>query len=480
NKMIRVCFPWFLVAVILFPADRPAQGADIYHAQGEMAGEPGIDSVILQSRLTAVNGLNADRSVPGSPGVARFMVDDGNDGIGTVLTPWLKAEPRNDYIIRHHLRDLKPGRRYRYRLEFGLDENNTRKGPDRWFRTLPGAGSASRLSFLMFNCMSWGAFMDGYGKRKPYAGPDKLLGYPTLVKMQAYDDSHFVIGAGDNVYYDNPASSTAKTPGEMRAKWQQQFSLPRLVQFVGSMGSYWLKDDHDFRYDDADLTGTREPSAALGIRTFREQMPVVPLTDFDRPTYRAVRATAHVQLWLLEGRDYRSPNKMEDGPAKSIWGAEQREWLRRTLVESDAAWKLIITPTPMVGPDYPTGKRDNHTNAGGFRHECMQFFSWLKERGLKNVVILTGDRHWQYHSIHPTGVSEFACGSLHREVAVGNPPVPGKPGPSDPEAPVEQRFVSSTADGGFLRVVVEVNGLLKIEVISQEGVVLYVYNSEPE
>lgn len=40
------------------------------------------------------------------------------------------------------------------------------------------------------------SFMDGYANRKPYAGADKLLGYPTVAQMQAYNDSHCVIGGG--------------------------------------------------------------------------------------------------------------------------------------------------------------------------------------------------------------------------------------------------------------------------------------------
>jgi alkaline phosphatase/alkaline phosphatase D len=327
--------------------------------------------------------------------------------------------------------------------------------------------------------MGWGQFMDGYGDRKPNDGPDKLLGYPALVRMQAYMDSHFVIGAGDLVYYDTPRETMATTLPQLRIKWQQQFALPRLVQLVGSMGAYWMKDDHDFRYDDGDLTGPREPSAALGIRTFKEQMPVVPPEDFDRVTYRTVRASAHVQLWFLEGRDYRSSNQMDDGPAKTIWGREQKQWLQRTLRESDAKWKLIITPTPMVGPDMDR-KRDNHTNTRGFRHEGTQFFGWLKESGLKNVVLFTGDRHWQYHSIHSTGVSEFSCGSLGRENAVGDPPRPGAPGSTDPDAQVKQPFVTSVQDGGFLRVRVGSEIGLRVELINQAGVVLYEHKSKPQ
>lgn len=478
-KMIRHSIFRCLAAGALSVAALPAGAAEIHHAQGEMAGEPGIDSILLQSRLTAIAGLGKDRSVPGASGVARFQVDEGKAGAGAITTPWLRAEPENDYIVRHHLRGLKPDTRYRYVLEYGENQARTKRGPERWFRTLPGPQSTSRLSFLFFNCMGWGQYMDGYGNRKGYPGSDKHLGYPTLVKMQAYADSHFVIGGGDLVYYDLPATDVAKTQPQLRAKWQQQFSQPRLVQLVGSMGSYWMKDDHDFRYDDGDLTGLREPSAALGIRTFREQMPVVPPGDSDRPTYRTVRATKHVQLWLLEGRDYRSPNRMDDGPEKSIWGPIQKDWLKRTLRESDAAWKLIITPTPLVGPDTPR-KRDNHTNPLGFRYEGDHFFSWMKEQGLKNVVLFTGDRHWQYHAVHPTGYSEFACGSLHREIAVGNPPRPGEPNSTDPKGLVDQRYVTTEQDGGFLRIAVEADARLKVEVINQAGAVKYVHETKPQ
>ena len=254
--------------------------------------------------------------------------------------------------------------------------------------------------------------------------------------------------------------------------------MPRLVQFVGSMGSFWMKDDHDFRYDDGDRSGTTEPLPELGIRVFKEQMPVVPREDFDRVTYRTARMAKHVQLWFLEGRDYRSPNKMPDGPDKTMWGVEQRTWLQRTLRESDATWKLIVTPTPMVGPDMDK-KRDNHTNSRGFRHEGTQFFAWLQQTGVRNVVLLTGDRHWQYHSIHPTGVPEFACGSLSRENAVGDPPGPGTEGSTDPQRQVDQKFVSSKQDGGFLRVVVDEKASLGIELINQEGIILYSNESTP-
>ena len=70
------------------------------------------------------------------------------------------------------------------------------------------------------------------------------------------------------------------------------------------------------------------------------------------------------------------------------------------ILESDAKWKILITPTPMVGPD-DASKTDNHVNLGGFRHEADAFFDWLRANRIDNFFTFCGDRHWQYHSRHP-------------------------------------------------------------------------------
>src|SRR5690606_28256155 len=106
-----------------------------------------------------------------------------------------------------------------------------------------------------------------------------------------------------------------------------------------------------------------------GQRIFLEQ------TGDKSPSYRTVRWGKDLQVWLPEGRDHRSPNDIEDGPQKSIWGAEQKEWFKRTMQESDAAFKLLIGATPIVGPDRQN-KRDNHSN-GVFRHEGEEIRAFL-------------------------------------------------------------------------------------------------------
>ena len=69
------------------------------------------------------------------------------------------------------------------------------------------------------------------------------------------------------------------------------------------------------------------------------------------PRYQTVQWGKDLQVWFLEGRDFRSPNTMVDGPEKTILGAQQKSWLFKTLDASTATFKLVFSPTPIVGPD---------------------------------------------------------------------------------------------------------------------------------
>lgn len=425
-----------------------AQGR-IFHAQGELAGEVTQTTAILQSRLTAGPGLE-DGDVPGAAGWGKFEYADSADFSTANQTEWLEAQAGNDYIIRTQLRGLQPGRRYFYRLVFGRERSQTQTGPVRTFKTLPARDQPVRVRLVVGNCMNYAFFFDGPkgdGRNARADAADRRLGYPAMESIRRLQPDFFV-GAGDNVYYDHPATTAAKTLPELRRKWHEQFVLPRVVDLVGQTATYWLKDDHDYRYNDADRTGNREPSHELGLRTFREQMPVVAAADSGEVTYRTVRCGQLLQLWMVEGRDYRSPNRSPDGPDKTLWGAEQKAWLQRTVPASDAAFKILISPTPLIGPD-DAYKRDNHT--GGFRHEGEEFFAWLKAKEQTDFYIITGDRHWHYHSRHPSGYEEFACGALNTENSrLGR--APGDPRSTDPEARVTQFYTDARPTGGYLLV----------------------------
>lgn len=451
SESMKCIFTLFAAAVLALPAALPAADSRlrIFHAQGEMAGEVTQTTVILQSRLTASPGLE-DGDVPGAAGWGKFEYADSADFSRPSETEWLAANADSDYIIRKQLRGLQPGRNYFYRLVFGVERSRTQTGPARTFKTLPAADRVVPVRFVVGNCMNYAFFFHGPkgdGRNARTDATDRRLGYPAMESIRRLLPDFFV-GAGDNVYYDHPAKTAAKTLPELRRKWHEQFVLPRVVDLAGQTATFWMKDDHDYRYNDADRTGNREPSHVLGLRTFREQMPVVAAMDSAEVTYRTVRCGQLLQLWMVEGRDYRSPNKSPDGPEKTLWGAEQKAWLQRTLLASDAAFKILISPTPLIGPD-DAYKRDNHT--GGFRHEGEAFFAWLQAHGKKNFYIITGDRHWHYHSRHPSGYEEFACGALNTENSrLGR--APGDPRSTDPEAKVRQFYTDAQPTGGYLLV----------------------------
>jgi alkaline phosphatase D len=137
-------------------------------------------------------------------------------------------------------------------------------------------------------------------------------------------------------------------------------------------------------------------------------------------TYRTLRWGKGLQIWLVEGRDFRSPNNMPDGPDKTIWGKEQLDWLKKTILDSDADFRILISPTPIVGPDRQN-KADNHANKS-FAHEGNHFRQWTKDNKLQNFYVCCGDRHWQYMSLDPaTNLREFSCGPASDQHAGGSP-----------------------------------------------------------
>lgn len=428
--------------------------AAVHQAQGELAGEVTADSVLLQSRLTAIPGpdFDAQGDVPGAAGEACFEWSERADLSNARRTDWLKATAAGDFIVRARLSGLKAGQVYHYRLVAGAGRGSAKAGPVRQFKTLPGANSPATVSFTMGSCMNYNTFINGVangGGPISATAEDKRLGYPSFAAMLALQPDFF-IGTGDIVYYDNPSKGAAKELPELRKKWHEQFRLPRLVEFFARTPAYWSKDDHDFRFNDADLGGEKLPLPQTGIEVFREQMPLHPAGDRTSPTYRTHRLNQHLQLWFTEGRDFRSPNRSPDGPEKSLWGRAQREWLQQTLKASDATWKIIITPTPMVGPD-DASKKDNHVNLGGFRHEADAFFAWATANGIKNLFTFCGDRHWQYHSIHPSGVEEFAVGALNDENSRRGVP-PGSKKGTDPDSLIKQPYTYPEPTGGFVHV----------------------------
>jgi alkaline phosphatase D len=414
--------PWFLLwAASLTVA------AESHQATGVKVGEVTPSSALIWARLTAHPARNAEgplrRGVatnqglaagqtaeglrdacPGAPGRVRVRYGTREDLAGARDTGWVDVAADTDFAHIFRLDGLEPGTRYHYAAETAGTGGTPEHAPLRGsFATAPRPDRAADVSFAVMTCQAY----------KDADHPDGFLIYDAMARLHP----DFYVAAGDLVYLDSEDPRATSIP-LARYHWQRMYGFPKLVNFHLQVPGYFVKDDHDTYHNDGYPTEDARQMLPLtfpeGQRVFHEQNPV------GATLYRTFRWGKDLQLWLVEGRDFRSPNPMPDGPGKSIWGDEQKRWLKSSLLASDAGWKILLSPTPLVGPDR-TNKHDNHSN-DNFAHEGREIRGWIRDQGLNNLFVVNGDRHWQYHSVHPeTGLHEFGCGPASDQHAGGSP-----------------------------------------------------------
>ena len=350
-------------------------------------------------------------SVPGADGQVRVRysangsaLDDPENAEGVSTTDWRPARAGNDYTNHFYLEGLQPATTYYFATDTRSLDTSVRHKPLRGsFETAPPADEYGDVTFTVITGQMY----------KDADHGDGFMAYDSMAAL----DPKFIIPTGDTVYYDSD-DPTVTTIDLARYHWHRMYSYPKLIDFHLKVPTYFEKDDHDSYVDDGWPGLTRDFMGDFnfeqGLQVYAEQ---VPMSDLP---YRTFRWGKGLQVWVVEGRDFRSRNDMPDGPDKSIWGARQKQWLKDTLLASDADWKVLISPTPIVGPDRTT-KKDNHANVT-FEHEGEEIRSFFQENLPDNFFVACGDRHWQYHSIHPdTKVHEFSSGPISDVHAGGTP-----------------------------------------------------------
>lgn len=304
---------------------------------------------------------------------------------------WLPVDDQKNYTRQWKLEDLSPGTKYVVEIEARKNEKSgTSDQISGSFRTPPDPETISDLDFCIVTCHDYPRRDDSINGHKIYK-----------VMLQMFPD--FFIHTGDIEYYDKPGPF-ALTEELMRFKWDRIFALPYQRKFYSQTTTYFMKDDHDVLRDDA------FPELHYGTVSWDRGLDIFDNEQFpsNEKPYKTVRWGKDLQIWITEGRNYRSKNTDPDGPGKSIWGEEQKKWVFKTLEESDATFKLLISPDPILGPDRDN-KKDNYSNKV-FKYEGDEIREFLKQ--FDNVFICNGDRHWQYVTNIPgTTLWEFSTGA---------------------------------------------------------------------
>lgn len=364
--------------------------------EAHWAGTPFPQRKPKQPQLPEGTPLAKMRGVlPGADGEIRIRYRPS--GGAWQASAWQAVTEASDHCHSFALRELKPGTKY----ELIAEGRSGAEGPvarlPGKLRTAPDADTTAALSFCVVACQE-------YHRRDDETKGHKI--YAQMLRLQPA----FLVHTGDTIYLDK-ARPFAVNETLARFKWNRFYALPLQRAFHNQVSCYFMKDDHDVLKNDC-WPGQRyqDLSFERGNAIYQEQLPV------GRPPYRSVRWGRHLEVWFVEGREARSPNRDPDGPKKTILGATQKRWLKQSMTASNATFKVLISPTPWIGPDRG-GKRDNYANQN-FQYEGKEMRAFLA--GLDNSLVICGDRHWQYVSKDPvTGLREFCSGSASDRHAGG-------------------------------------------------------------
>lgn len=352
--LLRIFAVIFLAssALAAVPVIPPVQPGPAYLQLAPMLGHVGPSEARIWVKTTgpakvAVR-VSQSADLAGAREVAGPELRQESFFTGTVVVPGLQAGTRYFYSVL-------------------LDGQPALARPWPAFTTAPADGARGRLRFGFGSC----------------AGADSWLDAATWADLEARTKVDLFLSLGDNHYADttDPVKLNAAFVGH---RWNAGFRA--LFQRTPL---YAIWDDHDFGKNDGDGT---LPGKEDALRTFRQFFANPGAGEPDNPGVYFKFSRGDVDFFLLDDRYHRSPAKAPDDGTKTQLGAKQLAWLKRELVASKATLKIIA-----CGGEWQNqGIGDSWKS---FPREEQEIFDHLAAHGIRNVLLLSGDRHFTagYH-----------------------------------------------------------------------------------
>lgn len=369
-----------------------AQGA--HFPSGVIAGSPTPQGITLLA------------PVEGAVGTPRLGIDIAEDPalerIVFRTTVDLPADPAVPVQITLENPALRPGTSYFYRFF----SHGSPSGIGRFTTLRPETdASPSRMGF--FSCQGWQA---GY--------------YPAHAGLAAEPNLDLVLSLGDYIYewtddtgpddrldrIGDGQAGFAQTIAEYRAKYRLYRSDLDLQAMHAAQTFLAVWDGHDL----GNPPGTGMPPPRFtweerkenGRNVFWEQMPMRrgPETAV---LYRSLRIGANLELFLLDLYSY------SEAPGKDAFylGDTQLAWLLDGLSSSTARWKVIASSAVMMNIELVAGTPLNVEQWDGYPGERRRLIEGILKRGVKDVVVVSGDLHTFLASpVSATGRSDSVAG----------------------------------------------------------------------
>ncbi|MGI0033461.1 MAG: alkaline phosphatase D family protein [Nitrososphaeraceae archaeon] len=181
----------------------------------------------------------------------------------------------------------------------------------------------------------------------------------------------------------------------MYSQWDDH----EVINDFGSQWSYWNSQN-------SNRTGYQN-LVQEGREIFFNFSPIERNQQDPDRIYRSFHWGKDLDIIILDARSYRSRNDVPDIEQnnKTMLGMDQISWLKETLSNSNATWKIISSDVPV---SIPTGfnasefGRDGWANGvdmdfsskTGFERELVQIMKFIDDDNISSVVFVTTDVHF--------------------------------------------------------------------------------------
>jgi alkaline phosphatase D len=309
-------------------------------------------------------------------------------GTGVLDTATAKVSTRaeDDNAAHIALGGLLPETRYSFAVEINHKLGTSVFG----FTTFPSAAEERSFTFVAFS-----------DQDTPRPAPAYAAG--------AAENPAFVVQLGDLTHLAVGPEGATKL--KIQDWWKLNFSAtsssPAGHSFssaiAGSFPYVHIWDDHDYGTADGDRTFKYRP---LAMHAFRDDFPTYPLSSPKDGFWQSFRY-AQAEVFVLDLRSERDPDKKADSATKSMLGATQKAWLLDGLRASTATWKFIVSSSVWN----PHSKQDD--SWARFKHEQDEIVDFIRTNSITGVIFMSGD-------IHSGGAIDNGTNSYFPEISVPN------------------------------------------------------------
>jgi alkaline phosphatase D len=324
-----------------------------------------------------------------------------------IRTYALRALAANDLTVQRIVTGLRPGTRHRYRFSQG------------------GVSSlVGRFTTAPLPITNWSVRFAITGDADATPGPNGRPGFNVFETYAAIarERNTFNVNFGDTIYSDSElaGAAVARTVTQKRAKYRLGLALEPLRRLRASAALYSGWDDHEFVNDFSTAEHGTEIYRA-GVRAFLDYAPATYRADTG--LYRRFRWGRHVELFLLDGRSFRSakattacggdiaptaPQPVRQAfaalspalsrpvtqacldaiasPGRTLLGRAQLDAFTTAVRASTATFKVVVNPVPLMQLyALPYDRWE------GYAADRQRVLAALA--GVRNVVVLTTDTH---------------------------------------------------------------------------------------